>query len=62
MATSTGFNAQLAVTAQDLTGSIGQIIGLGALIGAGLALLVYALVRHEDPPVDTRSSSARTAR
>jgi len=47
---------------QDLTGTLGALVGLGALIGSGLALLVYALVRHEDAPIDDRSSRARAAR
>lgn len=50
------------VLSSDLTGSVAAIIGLGAMMGAGLTLLVYALTRHEDAPVDPRSRSARTVR
>jgi Flp pilus assembly protein TadB len=51
-----------AITLQDLTGRIGAVIALGALVGAGLVLLGYALIPHPDRPVDPRSSSARTVR
>jgi Flp pilus assembly protein TadB len=50
------------VTLADLTGKIGALTGLGALIGGGLALLYYALLRHEDAPIDTRAGSVRTRR
>jgi Flp pilus assembly protein TadB len=59
---SAGLNPALDVVIQDVTGKVGAIIGLGALIGAGLALLLYAVTRHEDAPVDTRSRGARAAR
>ena len=52
----------MATFSRDLTGSFGAIVGLGAVIGAGLALLLSALVRHEDAPIDPRSRSARAAR
>jgi Flp pilus assembly protein TadB len=57
-----GLNSGLNEASTTLTGIVGEMIALGALIGLGLALLVYALTRHEDTPVDSRSRSARTAR
>jgi Flp pilus assembly protein TadB len=59
---STDLDPTLTLLARDLTGSIGAITALGALCGGGLALLVYALVRREDTPVDARSRSARINR
>lgn len=47
---------------RELTGTVGAMIALGALIGAGVALVVYAVVRREDAPVDSRSRSSRIAR
>jgi Flp pilus assembly protein TadB len=44
----------------SLSGGVGEVIGLGALIGAGLALLTYSLVRHEPTIPDPRSLTART--
>jgi Flp pilus assembly protein TadB len=52
----------MTVVTTDVIGSIGAVTALGALCGGGLALLVYALVRHEDAPIDSRSRSARLAR
>ena len=47
---------------EDLTGTLGAVVALGALIGGGLTLLVYALTRHEDAPVDDRARSAQLQR
>jgi Flp pilus assembly protein TadB len=55
-------NLQVTELIRNLTGIFGQLLCLGAVIGAGLALLVYSLVRREDAPVDARSRSARLAR
>jgi Flp pilus assembly protein TadB len=55
-------NPILAQVTSDLTGMVGAMVAVGALIGGGLALLVSALVRREDTPVDARSRSARIAR
>ena len=52
----------LSEVTRDLTGIVGEMIALGAVMGAGLTLLVYALVRREDAPVDSRSRSARISR
>ncbi|HST82141.1 MAG TPA: type II secretion system F family protein [Kineosporiaceae bacterium] len=53
---------ELSEITRNLTGLFGEMLGLGAVIGASLALLVYSLVRREDAPVDARSRSARFAR
>jgi Flp pilus assembly protein TadB len=45
-----------------LTGSVGQLAGVGAVIGAGVALLLYALTRREDAGVDSRSLTAQAQR
>jgi Flp pilus assembly protein TadB len=49
-------------TVARLTGPLGAVLVFGALAGAGVALLIYSLTRHEDAPVDPRSASARTMR
>jgi Flp pilus assembly protein TadB len=46
----------------ELTGGVGGIAVAGALVGGGLATLIYALVRHEPAVVDDRSFSARSLR
>ena len=53
---------QLTDLAGRLSGVLGLVILLGALVGAGLALLIYALTRHPDTPVDERSRSAQLNR
>jgi Flp pilus assembly protein TadB len=52
------------VTVTGLSLTTSAIAAAGALAGAGLAVLTYALVRHEpaQPTVDQRTASARTAR
>jgi Flp pilus assembly protein TadB len=46
----------------ELFGTLGLVIAAGALAGAGLALLIYSLSRHEPAPIDSRSPSARAIR
>jgi Flp pilus assembly protein TadB len=46
----------------DLIGNFGATIAAGALAGAGAALLIYSLTRHEPAPSDPRSPSARAIR
>lgn len=47
------------LTTGELFGRVGEVIGLGALTGAAVALLIYAVTRHEDAATDPRSPSAQ---
>ena len=53
---------ELAALADRLTGVLGLAILFGALVGAGLTLLIYALTRHPETPVDDRSRSVQLQR
>jgi Flp pilus assembly protein TadB len=53
---------ELTALADRLTGVLGLAILFGAVAGGGLTLLIYALTRHPETPVDGRARSAQLQR